>query len=141
MNHFSENGPLYFFSCKIITAVYESYMYKAKYSRDTTYNIRRGVSLKTNVSINTIISQSGFFFFFFFFLITGLAIHVGVHNQGTIMTRYFPYSLEIQANANKKQLLFFSISNDLNWKTNRYFWRVHLEWLSLVCKNIYIPTG
>ena len=42
-------------------------MYKAKYSRDTTYNIRRGVSLKTNVSINTIISQSVFFFFFFFF--------------------------------------------------------------------------
>ena len=96
MNHFSENGPLYFFSCKIITAVYESYMYKAKYSRDTTYNIRGGVSLKTNVSINTIIFQSAFF------LITGLAIHVGVHNQGTIMTRYFPYSFEIQANANKK---------------------------------------
>ena len=37
-------------------------MYKAKYSRDTTYNIRGGVSLKTNVSINTIIFQSVFFF-------------------------------------------------------------------------------
>ena len=29
---------------------------------DTTYNIRGGVSLKTNVSINTIIFQSVFFF-------------------------------------------------------------------------------
>ena len=41
-------------------------MYKAKYSRDTTYNIRGGVSLKTNVSINTIIPNLFFFFFFFF---------------------------------------------------------------------------
>ena len=55
--------------------------------------------LKTTVSINTIIFRS----FFFFFLITGL-----------VMARYSRYSFEILADANKKELLFLSIPNDLN---------------------------